>query len=263
MKRTTARSQRRKAPRVSRPVLKNKPVPSKQKAAAKPAKKKTTLKKVAPITVTPELRRRALRLLDGLKEAYPDAHCELDFTNALEALVATILAAQCTDARVNKVTPALFKKYPTARDYLNADDDVLKEEIRSTGFFNNKTKAIKAAAKLLVEKFNGDMPRTMEDLLQLPGVGRKTANVILANIYGVPGVVVDTHMLRLSNRMGFSIQHDADKVEQDMMAIYPEGEWIKLSHLIPWHGRRCCTARNPNCEECPVADDCPKLIAEK
>ncbi len=261
MKRTTARSQRRKAPRNPRPVVASKHVPRKAKPAApKPASRRATAPKSAPIVVTPELRRRALALLDDLKEAYPDARCELDFTNALEALVSTILAAQCTDARVNMVTPALFKKYRTVRDYLNAKDDVLKEEIKSTGFFNNKTKAIKAAAKLLVEQFNGEMPRTMEDLLKLPGVGRKTANVILANIYGVPGVVVDTHMLRLSNRMGFSIQHDADKVERDMMVIFPESTWISLSHLIPWHGRRCCTARNPKCDECPAAEHCPKLI---
>jgi endonuclease III len=238
-----------------------KPAPSKKSLPAKKtATRKVATKKPAPITVTPELRRRALRLLDSLKEAYPDARCELDFTNALEALVATILAAQCTDARVNMVTPALFKKYPTARDYLSAPDDELKDAIRSTGFFNNKTKAIKKAAQLLIEKFNGEMPRTMEELLQLPGVGRKTANVILANIYDVPGVVVDTHMLRLSNRMGFSVQHDADKVERDMMAIFPESTWISLSHLVPWHGRRCCTARNPNCDGCPASDDCPKLL---
>jgi endonuclease-3 len=241
----------RVAPKKSKPA-----VPKKKLAAHKAAKPK----KPAAIVVTPELRRRALRLLDSLKEAYPDARCELDFTNALEALVSTILAAQCTDARVNMVTPALFKKYPAARDYLHAPDEELKDAIRSTGFFNNKTKAIKAAAKLLIEKFNGEMPRTMEELLRLPGVGRKTANVILANIYGVPGVVVDTHMLRLSNRMGFSTNHDADKVERDMMAIFPESEWISLSHLIPWHGRRCCTARNPKCDECPAADDCPKAI---
>jgi endonuclease-3 len=210
--------------------------------------------------VTPELRARALRVVDGLKEAYPDARCELDFSNALEALVATILAAQCTDARVNMVTPALFQKYRTPQDYLQAPDTTLQNEIRSTGFFNNKTKAIKAACRMLVEKFNGAMPRTMEELVQLPGVGRKTANVILVNIHDVPGVVVDTHMLRNAKRMGFSTNHDPDKVERDMMAAFPENEWIALSHLVPWHGRRCCTARNPNCDGCPIADDCPKLI---
>ena len=260
MKRTTARSQRRKAPRIARPVIKPTATKKGKPVATRRAGTKPKPAQPQPVAVTPELRRRALRILDGLKEAYPDVRIELDFTNALEALVATILAAQCTDARVNMVTPALFQKYRTARDYLNADDDVLRQEIKSTGFFNNKTKAIKAAAKLLVDKFNGEMPRTMDELLQLPGVGRKTANVILANIYRVPGIVVDTHMLRLSNRMGFSVQHDADKVERDMMAIFPESEWIKLSHLIPWHGRRCCTARNPMCDVCPVADDCPKLI---
>lgn len=236
----------------------------------KAAKKKTARKRAAPTTrkkpasaalaVTPQLRRRALNIIDGLKEAYPDARCELDFTNALELLVATILAAQCTDARVNMVTPALFKKYWTPQDYLNTPDDVLREEIRSTGFFNNKTKAIKAACRTLVDRFGGTMPRTMDELLQLPGVGRKSANVILVNVYGIPGVVVDTHMLRLSNRMGFSVQHDAGKVEQDMMAAFPVSEWIALSHRIAWHGRRCCTARKPNCDECPIADDCPKLI---
>ncbi len=224
------------------------------------AKKKATPKQRPALIVTPDLRRRALRVIDGLKEAYPDARCELDFTNALELLIATILAAQCTDARVNMVTPALFKKYRTPQDYVATPDDVLREEIRSTGFFNNKTKSIKAACRTLVEHFGGQMPSTMEGLLQLPGVGRKSANVILVNVYGIPGVVVDTHMLRLSNRMGFSTSQDAEEVERDMMAAFPENEWIALSHRIAWHGRRCCTARKPNCDECPVADDCPKLI---
>jgi len=212
------------------------------------------------VPVTPDLKRRALRVVDGLKDAYPDARCELDFSNALEALVASILAAQCTDARVNMVTPELFKKYRKPQDYLDTPDEVLQEEIRSTGFFNNKTKAIKAACRTIVEEFGGKMPKSMDDLVKLPGVGRKTANVILTNIHKVPGIVVDTHMLRLSNRMGFSTNRDADKVERDMMAAFPETTWISLSHLIPWHGRRCCTARKPNCDECPISDDCPKLL---
>ena len=175
------------------------------------------------------------------------------------SLAAVLLVRR--DARaVNMVTPALFKKYRTPRDYLDTPDDTLKQEIHSTGFFNNKCKAIKNASKAIIEKFNGAMPRTMDELVQLPGVGRKTANVILGNIYQVPGIVVDTHMLRISNRLGFSVQQNADKVERDMMAVLPESEWINLSHLIPWHGRRCCTARNPNCAECPVADDCPKIL---
>jgi endonuclease-3 len=267
MKRTTAHSQRRKAPTPPRPVpvLKPKAKSSRPAPPRAVAKKATVLTKKAPrkpatIAVTPELKRRALHLLDGLKEGYPDAHCELDFTNALEALVASILAAQCTDARVNMVTPSLFQKYRTPQDYLNTPDETLQNEIRSTGFFNNKTKAIKSACRVMVERFGGQMPRTMDELVDLPGVGRKTANVILGNVYKIPGIVVDTHMLRLSNRMGFSVQKDAEKVERDMMAAFPENEWIKFSHLIPWHGRRCCTARKPNCDDCPVAEDCPKLI---
>jgi len=270
MKRSTARFQRRKAPRMPAPLppraskagpKKKGPAPPAPKPRAKPARRGAAPKKMpAAIAVTPELRRRALRVIDGLKEAYPDAHCELDSTNALEALVASILAAQCTDARVNMVTPSLFKKYPTPQDYLNTPDQTLQDEIRSTGFFNNKTRAIKSASRVIVERFGGVMPRTMEELLQLPGVGRKTANVILGNVYRVPGIVVDTHMLRLSRRMGFSVETNADRVERDMMAAFPEGEWNKLSHLIPWHGRRCCTARNPNCAECPIAGDCPQLI---
>ena len=273
MKRHTGRTQRRRAPSPPRQgadktgskwIPAPKPGPKKvttvkrgKASKPKPAPKKSA---AASIVVTPELRARALRIVDGLKEAYPDAHCELDFTNALEALVATILAAQCTDARVNMVTPALFKKYRTPQDYLKATDETLQNEIRSTGFFNNKTKAIKAACRMIVEKFGGEVPKTMVELVQLPGVGRKTANVILVNIHGIPGVVVDTHVLRNSNRMGFSTHHDADKVEQDMMAAFPESEWNALSHLMAWHGRRCCTARNPNCDECPISDDCPKLI---
>jgi len=244
-----------KSKRVSKAASKKKVAA--KKPAAKPKKKAAT--KPAPIEATPQLRRRAQHIIDGLKEAYPDAHCELDFTNALELLVATILAAQCTDARVNKVTPHLFKKYPTPQAYLDTPDDVLREEIKSTGFFNNKTKAIKAACRTLVERFSGQMPRTMDELLLLPGVGRKSANVILVNVYGIPGVVVDTHMLRISKRMGFSNEDDADKVERDMMAAFQESEWIALSHRIAWHGRRCCYARKPECDACPVTDDCPKL----
>lgn len=263
MKRTTARAQRRKAPRIPKPLPSVKAPAAKKSRATKPAaapKKTLKLKAGPPIETTPELKRRALRIIDGLGEAYPDAHCELDFTNALEALVASILAAQSTDAMVNTVTPELFRKYRTPQDYLDTPEDTLKREIHSTGFFNNKTKAIRNASRAIIDRFAGVMPRTMDELVSLPGVGRKTANVILGNVYKVPGIVVDTHMLRVSKRMGFTVQTDAEKVERDMMAAFPENEWIHLSHLIPWHGRRCCTARNPNCEECPVADDCPKLI---
>jgi endonuclease-3 len=271
MKRTTAGSQRRKAPRMPRPIptvkggKSSRPQPSggsAKKAPARAAKAGASKKKKlpTPIQVTPELKRRALRVLDGLKEAYPDAHCELDFTNALEALVASILAAQSTDAMVNTVTPELFRKYRAPQDYLDTPEDTLKREIHSTGFFNNKCKAIKNASRALIEKFGGKMPRTMDELVSLPGVGRKTANVILGNVYEVPGIVVDTHMLRIARRLGFTVQTDAEKVERDVMAILPDSEWINFSHLIPWHGRRCCTARAPQCDTCPVTDDCPKLI---
>ena len=251
-----------RAGRKGKPAATKKAFTAAKPAKAKPAPKKKLAHAAVPvaIVVTPELRRRALRIIEDLKETYPDARCELDFTNALEALIATILAAQCTDARVNMVTPALFKKYRAPQDYLAAPDATLQDEIRSTGFFNNKTRAIKAACRMIIDKFGGEVPKTMEELVQLPGVGRKTANVILVNIHGIPGVVVDTHMLRNSNRMGFSVQHDADKVERDMMAAFPESDWIALSHLVAWHGRRCCTARNPKCDECPIADNCPKLI---
>ena len=271
MKRTTARTQRRKASRMPAPPppKATKPGPKKKKAPkplppkqhAVPARKTVRAEQLpSAIPVTPELRRRALRVVDGLGEAYPDAHVELDFSNALECMVACILAAQSTDARVNMVTPSLFKKYRTPQDYLDTPDDTLKQEIHSTGFFNNKTKAIKDASRVLIERFGGEMPRTMDDLVHLPGVGRKTANVILGNVFNVPGIVVDTHMLRIARRLGFTVEKDANKVERDVSAILPETEWIHFSHLIPWHGRRCCTARSPNCPGCPVAEDCPKLI---
>ncbi len=206
------------------------------------------------------LRKQALSILTGLEQQHPDAHCELDFTSGLELLVATILAAQCTDKRVNIVTKDLFKKYRTAKDYVATPAEVLEEEIRTTGFFRNKTKSIKKACESLVEKFNGEVPGNMDDLLQLAGVGRKTANVILANVFDVPGIVVDTHMLRISRRMGFTENTDAPRVELDLMEIFPENAWISLSHQIPWHGRRICSARKPLCEECGAAHACPKLI---
>ena len=211
-------------------------------------------------TVTPALRKRALNILDGLEKQHPDAHCELDFTNGLELLIATILAAQCTDKRVNMVTEDLFHKYRTAQDYVDTPSEVLEEEIRTTGFFRNKTKSIKKACHAVVEKFGGQVPDTMDDLLELAGVGRKTANVILANVYNVPGIVVDTHMLRISRRMGFTENTDAVRVEQDLMEIFPDSSWISLSHQIPWHGRRVCAARKPLCEDCGAAHVCPKLI---
>jgi len=226
-------------------------------AAAKPAPRAYT----AP-TPSAETRERARRILDGLTVEYPDAKIALDYTNALELLVATILAAQCTDERVNMVTKELFLKYRTPEDYVNAPDSDLEEAIRSTGFFHNKTKAIKAACKSIIYDFGGEVPRTMDDLLTLPGVGRKTANVLLGNVFGVPGIVVDTHMIRLAKRMGLTAQTDADKIEYDLMKIFPEQQWTFGSHLIATHGRMYCTAKNPQCTLCPVADDCPKLLED-
>lgn len=210
--------------------------------------------------MTPALKRRALDIVRGLQEEYPDARCELDFTNGLELLVATILAAQCTDKRVNEVTSTLFEKYRTAQDYVDADEEEFKEEIRSTGFFNNKTKSVKKAAASIVEQFGGEVPDNMEDLLKLAGVGRKSANVLLVNVYNEPGIVVDTHMLRITRRMGLTTNTDPVKVEFDIREILPEEEWGSFSKLIPWHGRRTCTARKPSCDTCAVAHVCPQLL---
>ena len=234
--------------------------PRKAKAKAGAKAKKKTKAATNAVKVTPALRRRALAILDGLKQQHPDAHCELDFTNGLELLVATILAAQCTDKRVNIVTADLFKKYREAEDYVKVPAERLEEEIRSTGFYRNKTKSIKKAAESLVTQFGGKMPHTMDELLELAGVGRKSANVLLANVFDLPGIVVDTHMLRISRRMGFTTNTDPVKVEFDLREIFPEGEWISLSHLIPWHGRRVCSARKPLCDECGAAHACPKLL---
>jgi len=231
----------------------------KRKTKAK-AKTRTGAVPGAAARIPAALRKRALGIIDGLEKQHPDAHCELDFTNGLELLVASILAAQCTDKRVNMVTKDLFAKYRSAKDYMDVPSDVLEEEIRTTGFFRNKTKSIKKACQSLVEKFGGNVPDNMNDLLQLAGVGRKTANVILANVFEVPGIVVDTHMLRISRRMGLTENTDAVKVERDLMEVLPESTWISFSHRIPWHGRRVCPARKPLCDECGAAHVCPKLL---
>lgn len=170
------------------------------------------------------------------------------------------MAAQCTDVRVNMVTENMFKKYKTAQDYLDAPDEELEKAIHSTGFFRNKTKSIKKACGSIVDEFDGEVPRTMDELLTLGGVGRKTANCLLGNVFGVPGVVVDTHMIRLSQRMGFSEQKNPDKIEYDLMELFPHEDWTLSSHLITSHGRKWCSAKKPLCDQCPVASDCPKLI---
>lgn len=201
---------------------------------------------------------RAHRVNRFLKKEYPDATCALDFTTPLELLVATILSAQCTDKRVNMVTPSLFRKYTTAHKYAQADPVVLAEEIRSTGFFNNKTKSILGAAQVMVEKFGGEVPSSMAELLQLPGVARKTANIILGTAFGKnEGIAVDTHVKRLSSRLGLSSEDNPDKIEKDLMQLIPRNVWTDFSHRLITHGRQVCIARKPKCEECGMNTFCP------
>ena len=207
-----------------------------------------------------ERKRRASAVFRRLKTAYPDAHCALDFQSPLELLVATILSAQCTDVRVNMVTPALFAKYRTAADYARSPRGVLEREIRSTGFFNSKAKSIRAAGAAIAAGHGGRVPETMEELVALPGVGRKTANVVLGNAFGKDeGFVVDTHVGRLSIRLGFTRQTDPVKVEQDLNVLVPKGRRTLGAHLLIAHGRSICIARRPRCEVCPVNPLCPKI----
>ena len=203
--------------------------------------------------------RRARTINRALTELYPDAHCELDFTSPLELLVATILSAQCTDKRVNMVTPALFAKYPTAADYAGADRAEVEAIIVSTGFFRAKTTSIIGTAQALCERFGGEVPPRLKDLVTLPGVGRKTANVVLGNAFGIPGLTVDTHVLRISNRFGWTTSADPVKVEQDIAALIPRKQWTLLSHRVIWHGRRVCHARKPACGACGLASWCPSF----
>ena len=199
--------------------------------------------------------------INRLKSEYPDAATALDWTNPLELLVATILSAQTTDVRVNAVTPTLFDKYPTAADYAGADPTELEEDIRPTGFFRNKAKSLRGMAGALVEDHGGEVPRTMEELVALPGVGRKTANVVLGNAFGVDeGVVVDTHVRRLSNRLGFTAHNDPEKIEKDLMQTVPKRDWTVFSHLLILHGRSVCKARKPACSDCVVNDLCPSAF---
>lgn len=200
---------------------------------------------------------RARAIFNALKKTYPDAHCELDFENPLQLAVATILSAQCTDRRVNLVTPALFKKYPTAPAYASAKRSELEALIASTGFFRNKATSIIGLAQKLVTEYGGELPSTLDELVTLPGVGRKTANVILGNAFGVPGITVDTHFGRLVRRFGWSTNTDPVKVEHDIMALFPAKDWTLLSHVIIWHGRRRCHAKKPACGACPIAKHCP------
>jgi endonuclease III len=203
-------------------------------------------------------RKRTEKIITRLRADYPGAKCSLDFTTPYELLFATILSAQCTDERVNLVTKSLFKKYPTVQAFANANLEELEQDIRSTGFYRNKAKHILEAAKLLVDRYGGEVPRSMDALLALPGVARKTANVVLGNAYGiVEGVVVDTHVGRISQRLGLTANTDPAKVEQDLMKVVPRQDWLDFSHLLIYHGRKVCQARQPLCEECSVCELCP------
>jgi len=207
-----------------------------------------------------EKKARTKQLIAAFKKTYPDAHCELNFSTPLELLIATILSAQCTDKRVNMVTEQLFKKYKTAQDYAKASQEELETEIKTTGFFRNKAKSIRACCAALVEKHGGEVPRTMEELNALGGVGRKTANVVLGNAFDVNvGVVVDTHVSRLSQRLNLTKQTGAEKIEQDLIELVPQKEWTLFSHLLIWHGRRRCFARKPDCPHCEVKWLCPRI----
>jgi endonuclease III len=200
------------------------------------------------------------KILDGLQKDYPDVTCALNHQNPLQLLIATILSAQCTDVRVNMVTPALFRKYPTVEDFAKASQADLEKMIHSTGFFRQKAKSIRAACQRIQSNFQGQVPSTMEALLTLPGVARKTANVVLGTAYGIAsGVVVDTHVLRLSNRLGLTQEKTPERVEQDLMKKIPREEWINFSHRLIHHGRQVCAARNPGCGRCTLNAVCPKI----
>jgi endonuclease-3 len=207
---------------------------------------------------------RVTKIIAGLQKAYPDAHCELNHSNPLELLVATILSAQCTDKRVNIVTPQLFKKYRTAQDFAKARLPELEQEIKTTGFFRNKAKSITKATTNIVEKHGGTVPNTMEELIALGGVGRKTANVVLGNAFNInTGIVVDTHVARLSQRLGLTKEKDPVKIELALMNLVPRVQWTLFSHWLIWHGRRRCYARSPDCPNCEIKSICPRIGVPK
>ena len=208
-----------------------------------------------------QLKARTQQIIRALKKAYPEAECALNHSNPFELLVATILSAQCTDERVNIVTSTLFRKYLSVADFAAADPAELEKDISSVNFFRNKAKSIQTTAKLLLEKYNGVLPQTLEELTQLAGVGRKTANVVLGTAFGIPtGVVVDTHVSRITQLLGLTKNKDAEKIEQDLVELVPKKEWIDFSHRLIWHGRRVCKARKPNCGECSLEALCPSSL---
>lgn len=208
----------------------------------------------------PDKKKRAAEIIKRLKKEYPDARCALNHTNAFELLIATILSAQCTDERVNIVTETLFRKYRTPQDYVQATQEELATDIKSTGFFNNKAKSIRGASAKIIENFQGEIPQTMDDLLTLNGVARKTANVVLGNAFGIAsGVVVDTHVSRLSQRLGLTEQTAPEKIEADLAELVQKKDWVMFPHWLISHGRKICQARKPKCGECILQDICPKI----
>jgi len=219
-------------------------------------------KKSNPVNAKLGSKTRVLKIIELLEKEYPDAKTALNYATPLELLVATILSAQCTDKRVNIVTKTLFKKYRKPEDYANANLQELEEDIRSTGFYRNKARNLKKCCQILIEKFNSKVPKTMDEIVELPGVARKTANIVLSNVYGVvEGIAVDTHVRRLSKRLGFSEHDEPNKIERDLMEIVPKTEWMRITDLLIFHGRRICGAKNPRCRSCVLNELCPSTFA--
>lgn len=245
---------------------KSKPAASQKKTApvAKPATGSVKVAKKSPAAADSEVklvsRQKALEMMKRLCIRYPDADCELDFDNTYQLITAVILSAQTTDVQVNKVTPHLFKRFPTAKSLAEGSLDEIKQLIKPTGYYNAKATNIQKCAQAIVSRFGGEVPQTLDELTQLPGVGRKTANVVLGVAFGVPGWTVDTHVQRLSMRLGLSKNTDPHKIEMDLQKLYPNSDWSKYSITLIWHGRRLCYARNPNCAECPINDLCESSL---
>jgi endonuclease III len=213
---------------------------------------------------SPEEKQRTKKIISLLRKEYPDVHCSLNFTNPLELTIATILAAQCTDERVNMVTADLFRKYRKPEDYVKVPITELEQDIRSTGFFRNKAKSIQGACKLIIEKFDGQVPQNFDDLLTLPGVARKTANVVMGNAFGIAsGVVVDTHVTRITQLLGLTENSTPEKIEKDLIELVPQKDWIDFSHLLIFHGRAVCIARRPQCDKCVLEKLCPSSLLKK
>lgn len=209
-------------------------------------------------------KKQCIEIIEKLKETYPDAKCSLDFTTPFELLIAVILSAQCTDERVNKTTPGIFVKYNTPKDFAKMDLSLLEDLIHPCGFYKNKAKNIKATSQILLEKYDGKVPNTMKELISLPGVGRKTANVVMLEAFNNPqGVAVDTHCKRISNRIGFSKESEPEKIEKDLLKQFDKKYYYDLNHILIWHGRNICTARNPKCESCPISSNCKEFKNRK